>query len=263
MSAQLQNEAAFESGMLGFVSRQWLKYRKPVPAGTSLAGQTAIITGANIGLGLETSRQLLQLGLSRLIVAVRSESKGNEAAAGLRATFPNAAIEVWLVDMASYESVKSFANKCETLEHIDIAILNAGLQGGSYTCIEATGHEQCVQVNYLSTALLSILLLPVLKNKRRNSARPPVLSIVTSDTAFWTSLKSDKPIIPQLDTEEGYSESKQYTGTKLLEMFFVMKLAEQINPDEVLVNMVSPGFTGGTSLQRGSSGAWNPFFWLL
>lgn len=263
MSAHLQSEAAFESGILGFISRQWFNYRKPVPAGTSLAGQTAIITGANIGLGLETSRQFLQLGLSRLIVAVRSEKKGEDAAKSLRASFPQANIEVWLVDMVSYDSVRSFAKKCETLDRIDIVILNAGLQSSTYTYIEATGHEQCIQVNYLSTALLAILLLPILRSKGRASSKPPVLSIVTSDTAYWTSLEGDRPILPQLDTREGYSEFKQYTGTKLLEMFFVTKLTEHVNADEVLVNMVSPGFTGGTSLQRGNSGTWNPFFGLF
>ncbi|KAH8203161.1 hypothetical protein TruAng_002682 [Truncatella angustata] len=254
MSAQLQSEAAFESGLLGFINRQWFKYRRPLPAGTSLEGQTAIVTGANSGLGLEASRQFLQLGLSTLIIAVRSVGKGDAAAKPLREAFPNANIEVWTLDMVSYDSIQGFAARCHELERIDIVILNAGIQTSQYTIVEATGHEQVLQVNYLSTALLSLLLLPILRSKRQDPSHPPVLCTVTSDMAYWSSLQTKGPVLAQLDRKEGYSTVRQYMGTKLLEMMFVTKLAEQVNADEVIVNMVSPGWCSGTAIGGESPG---------
>lgn len=73
----------------------------PTPAGASLSGKTVIITGSTSGLGLESARQLLVLGASRVILAVRSVSRGQEAVAALKAdtavqaTNPNARVEVF------------------------------------------------------------------------------------------------------------------------------------------------------------------------
>ncbi|KAI0133783.1 hypothetical protein BJ170DRAFT_607441 [Xylariales sp. AK1849] len=253
MSSQLENEAAFESRILGFIYRQWLLHRKPVPAGTDLAGQTAIITGANGGLGLESAKQLLQLGLSKLVMAVRSEHKGKAAADGLRRDFSQAHIEVWVLDMEDYESIKAFATKCGSLNRIDIALLNAGLLNQVFRRSPATNHEQLIQVNYISTALLSILLLPVLKAKRPSPTKPGLLCLVTSDTAYWAKLENNSNLISQFDKEEAYSGFHRYMTTKLFEQFFVVKLAENISADDVIINMVNPGLCTGTALSRDSA----------
>lgn len=55
MSSQLQSKVAFEASFLAFLHRQWLVHQKPVPAGTNLSSQIAIITGSNNGLGLEAA----------------------------------------------------------------------------------------------------------------------------------------------------------------------------------------------------------------
>ena len=58
------------------------------PMGTSLAGKTIIVTGGNSGIGHETARQYLTPGVSRVIITVRSETKGQEAISALRADPP-------------------------------------------------------------------------------------------------------------------------------------------------------------------------------
>lgn len=80
--------------------------------------------------------------------------------------------------MEDYDSIRNFATECESLARIDMVILNAGLQKTTFRRARTTGHELHVQINYISTALLTILLLPVLKAKRPPSD-PPVLSIVS------------------------------------------------------------------------------------
>ncbi|KAI0453003.1 retinol dehydrogenase 12 [Xylaria acuta] len=255
MSSQLRNEATFEATLLGFFYRQWLMHRKPVPAGTNLSSQVAILTGSNSGLGLEAGRQLLQLGLSHLIVAVRSQSKGDRAADGLRKEFPRANISVWLLDMTSYKSIAAFVEKCKSLSRIDIVILNAGLtSGGTFTRVKETSHELSFQVNYVSTALLTILLLPVAKSKRVTGSTPPVISIVTSDAAFWASVETQGPILAHFDKVEGYVPFAWYQNSKLLQYFFVSKLAEEVSSGDVVVNMANPGLCAGTAFAQDGQG---------
>ena len=68
--------------------------------------------------------------------------------------------------MCSYDSVQTFAKSVDIkLSRIDIVILNAGHARLEYHKCESTGHEEDLQVNYLSTILLTVLLLPTLKAK--------------------------------------------------------------------------------------------------
>ncbi|KAL7787154.1 hypothetical protein V8C37DRAFT_405014 [Trichoderma ceciliae] len=251
MSSQLENEASFEATALGFLWRQFTR-PKPLPVGITLAGEVAIVTGSNIGLGLSVCRQFLELGLSCLIMGVRSQAKGDAAAAQLRRDFPNAVVLVWIVDMESYDSVRVFANRCESLDRIDIVILNAGLIKTPYTVVRATGNEVTLQVNYLSTALLTILLLPILKAKRAAGAsRPSVLSLVGSDSMYENGVELRGPILPQFQREDSFSQFSWYGKSKLLQTIFVSKLADVVSPDDVLVNVSNPGMTRGTDFFRG------------
>lgn len=244
---QLYSRLIFQSG-IGFVYRQLFMHAPQIPQGVSLTGQTAVITGSNTGLGLEAGRQLLQLDLSRLIMAVRSQAKGNVAAALLQNEFPHAQIEVWILDMENYESIMAFTRKCTTLGRIDIVILNAAIQNKTHCMSIATGKEQTFQVNYLSTMMLSVLLLPILKAKGGLSGQAARLTVVTSTTAYFADFDRSKPIFPQFD--EAYDVTKWYSREKLLLMMFLRKLACLVDPDEVIINSVCPGLVGDTEIWR-------------
>jgi len=121
------------------------------PAGTSLAGKTVIITGGNAGLGLEAARQFLVLGVSRIILACRSLSKGQEATALLRAdpavkdSNPDATIEVFELDLDDYQSGLRFANKVKReVKELDILLNNGGIATLRYEKSKS-GHEQIMQ----------------------------------------------------------------------------------------------------------------------
>jgi NAD(P)-dependent dehydrogenase (short-subunit alcohol dehydrogenase family) len=252
MSANLEAKAARESTGPGTLSRSFAK-RKPLPSGLRIDGQTVIITGSNTGLGLEAARQLLKLGAATLIMGVRSQAKGEEAAKGLRRSFPSATVSVWTVDMESYDSVRQFAQKCADLPRIDLVILNAALVKVTFTRLPEPQHETNVQVNYLSTVLLAILLLPILKAKKvPGASRPPVLSIVGSDTMYNTDYwpKFEGPTFKQYDDATRFDYMPWYGGTKLLLAFFVSRLAQHVDPSDVLVNIPNPGPTRNTALAR-------------
>ncbi|KAE8379170.1 hypothetical protein BDV26DRAFT_291486 [Aspergillus bertholletiae] len=232
------------------------------PKDTSLIDQVAIVTGANTGLGLESSRQLLSYNLSHLILAVRSTAKGETAAATLQKEYPMATIEVWQLDMASYGSVRAFVRRTESqLSRLDIVILNAGLGRLNFGTVPSSGHEEVIQVNYLSTVLLCILLLPVLKGKSP-AGTPGRVSIVSSGLALNAEFphRSFSPLLPSYDDPKNYNWNEQYSGTKLLGHMFVWKLADYVSADDVVVNLVDPGFTKGTELQREASGIQSLFF---
>ncbi|KAF3073956.1 Short chain dehydrogenase yanD [Trichoderma lentiforme] len=251
MSSQLGSEASFEATTLGFLRRQFTR-PKPLSAEITLDGRVAIVTGSNVGLGLSACKQLLQLGLSHLVMGVRSQAKGDVAASQLRKSFPSALISVWIIDMESYDSVCAFASRCASLDKIDIVILNAGLIKTPYTVVQATGNEVTLQVNYLSTALLTILLLPILKAMKVGSdSRPPVISIVGSDLMYEHEVELKGPVLPQFQQEETFNQFSSYGKSKLLQTLFVSKLAEFVNPNDVLVNVSNPGMTGGTDFFRG------------
>ncbi|KAM0563162.1 hypothetical protein ACHAPJ_000878 [Fusarium lateritium] len=233
-------------------------------------GSVAVITGSNTGLGFEASKQLLSLGLSHLVMGVRSRERGKAAAEKLRTVAPSAKIEVWQLDMESYDSVQTFAKRCQKeLSRIDFVILNAGLSPTNFNIVPSTGHEVGVQVNHFSTALLTTLLIPILKTKKTGHG-PPRLTTVNSLTAHLCKFpnKDERPLLASFDDSNiiPWSSGERYGVSKLLNQFFLVKLCEKVDPDDVTINMVDPGLTDGTNLgghreAKGIAGALaNTFF---
>jgi len=224
----------------------------------NVKGKCAIVTGSNTGLGFESARQLLSLGLSHLVMGVRSPERGNAAATKLHAANFSAKIEVWELDMESYDSIQAFVRKCQgNLSRIDIVILNAGLSPLKFVTIPATGHEKAIQVNHISTVFLTVLLLPVLKSKSKGHS-PPRLTLVNSVTSHLCKFpnNSKRPILPSFDDTAvtPWSANERYGVSKLLCQLFIVKLAENVNPEDVIINMVDPGLTKGTGLSRDAKG---------
>ncbi|CAG7562015.1 unnamed protein product, partial [Fusarium equiseti] len=240
---------------LRFLFKSQFTTPQPTPKDLDLSGQTAIITGANNGIGFACAQLLLQRGLSHLIIAVRSDTKGRDALEQLRPVAPDAKIEVWKLDMGSYLSISDFVKRCETLPRIDFVILNAGMGNQYFQTNESTGHEETMQVNFLSTMYLSVLILPILKTKAPPS-KPGRLTIVNSGTSMYCELpeaKSDS-LIAALDKESNYDGMNQYGKSKLLGQLFVDRLARYINPNDVIINLVDPGLTKDTGLGKDATG---------
>lgn len=220
-------------------------------------GKCAIVTGSNTGLGFESSRQLLSLGLSHLVMAVRSLDSGKVAAERLRQANPSAKIDVWPVDLLSYDSIRAFIARCDKdLDRIDFAILNAGMSPLAFNVVPATGHETTVQVNHYSTALLTLLLIPIMRAKAVGKNYTPRITLVNSVMAHLNGFtnKDERPLLPSFDSPAWFGMDR-YGTSKLLCQIFVTRLVEVVGPKDVIVNMVDPGLTKGTGLAREATGA--------
>ena len=228
----------------------------PAP-NTSLSGMTAIVTGGNTGLGYEAAHQLLGLKLSHLILAVRSLDKGDAAAAKLRKLYPRASIEVWQLDMSLYDSIQAFARRVESqLSRIDIVILNAGRARFDYHKVESTGHEEALQVNYLSTMLLTVLLLPTLKAKIPPGGQPARITISSAALTLAAKFpqRNANPLLPALDGPQNFDRSENYNTSKLLAQMFLWKLVDVVSADDVIVNLADPAYVKGTEFARDVKG---------
>ncbi|KAI1820805.1 NAD(P)-binding protein [Xylaria intraflava] len=221
-----------------------------------LSGKTAIVTGSNGGIGLECARQLLGLGLARLILAVRNEQKGQQARTALlsECKLPENAIDVWPLDMLSYDSITTFVEKARTLDRLDIAVLNAGIFNQKFKMAHAhtaSSHEETIQLNVLSTTLLSILLLPVFKTKSPSLANSPGrLVVVSSDVASFAKFKErgQKPLLPSLNELKLFDAWERYCTSKLLSQLAISELAKRVDPSIAVITLPNPGLCYGTSL---------------
>lgn len=222
------------------------------PSSTTFKGKTIIVTGGNAGLGLEAARQYLTLHASRVILAVRSLSKGNEAAKYLSShpsvasVNPNAEIKVMALDLDDYKSVATFAQNVKSeIDVLDILLLNGGVNIMNYQ-VSASGHERVMQVNYLSNALLALEMLPLLEStaaKRGSSTR---LTLVGSQTMGMHTLQKkpvleDETITHRFDDKARYGNLQRYSDSKLMIAAFTQALAQHVPASKVIINNLCPG----------------------
>ncbi|KAK8036128.1 hypothetical protein PG993_008742 [Apiospora rasikravindrae] len=235
------------------------------PLGTSsLQGQTAIITGATSGIGQELGFQLLRLGLSHLIIGVRSLQRGAAARLALLADervqklSQSAHITILELDLTRFDSVVSFARKVLDLpeNRLDLLVLNAGINLAEYQQTP-DGNEACMQVNLLSNSFLSLLLLPLIQKTSatyyqsadEGVQRPTITWLGSMGHAFHspdlaTLLPNNVSILDYFSSVDTYSRFRRYSDTKLFVILFVRELADRIAKDDdavVVVNNVCPG----------------------
>lgn len=214
----------------------------------------SVVTGSNTGVGLEVARQFLDLGLDRLILAVRSEERGKAAAARLSQcrSLREGAIEVWKLDLDSYDSIVAFADRADALSRLEIAILNVAVLLRKYQVNQSTGHNETIQVNYLSTALLMALLVRVARTKRANQDGPTRITLTSSDVSAWTSFKEKKnvPLLPAFDKPAGVNLTDRMMVSKLLGQFFLVELAKRVPSSVAVLNCATPGMVHDSEFSR-------------
>jgi NAD(P)-dependent dehydrogenase (short-subunit alcohol dehydrogenase family) len=130
-------------------------------------GRTAIVTGANSGLGRIVARELARRG-ARVIIASRDITKGAEAATAITAALPSSTIEGAQLDLADPSSIRRFADHIRAgHDHIELLINNAGVMAAAYRRT-VDGFELQFETNHLGHFALTGLFAPPPLQARRS-----------------------------------------------------------------------------------------------
>lgn len=170
----------FGPSFLATFLRSQLFVTPPYPT-HDFSGQTIIVTGSNTGLGFEAARHFARLNCAKLILGVRTISKGEKAKESILESTKRKSdcIEVWQLDQSSSNSVKAFAKRAQSLDRIDVLVANAGIQTPEFKIAE--DHESTIKVNVIETFLLVLLLLPKMRETAQKYQSTPHLEIVSSE----------------------------------------------------------------------------------
>jgi NAD(P)-dependent dehydrogenase (short-subunit alcohol dehydrogenase family) len=126
-----------------------------------LSGRTAVVTGANGGLGLETARALASVGAD-VVLAARNQERAAEAMESILASVPDASLTLAELDLGSLESVRKAATEIlGAHETVDVLVNNAGVMGIPEQKT-ADGFEMQFGVDHLGHFALTALLMPAL-----------------------------------------------------------------------------------------------------
>lgn len=183
----------------------------------TMTGKTAIITGANSGLGLETAKTFARLG-ARIILAVRNLDKGQAAKQEILDESPEATIDVMQLDLSDLESVRAFAETFTSrFDSLDLLVNNAGVMTPPYAKTK-DGFELQFGSNHLGHFALTGRLLPLLL-RTENSRVVTLSSLAHRNSAIY---------FDNLDGSNGYKAMKFYGQSKLANLMFATELDERL-----------------------------------
>jgi NAD(P)-dependent dehydrogenase (short-subunit alcohol dehydrogenase family) len=197
-----------------------------------MKGKIVVVTGSNVGVGLETAVGVAALGATT-VLACRNEAKAAAAAAEVTQRTWNDDVHVVPLDLGDLNTVRSAADEIlGRWERIDVLVNNAG---GTWTQrqLTAQGFEQTFGVNHLGHFYLTNLLL-----ERLRASTPARIVSVTSvgHHAAWKGMRFD-----DLQSERTYEGFEAYCRSKLANLLFTRELAHRLQDSGVTANAAHPG----------------------
>ncbi len=210
-------------------------------------GRTAIVTGANSGLGLSTARELARHGAS-VVLACRDTAKGAGALKTIEAVAPDARLELAELDLASLASVEAFALSFRSShggEGLDLLINNAGVMAPPRR-ETADGFELQLGTNLLGHFALTGRLIDLMEG------RPDARVVTLSSNAH----KMGKIDFEDLQSERGYRRWSAYGQSKLADLMFALELDRRLRAAGSSIKSIAahPGYAA-TNLQTAAAPA--------
>jgi NAD(P)-dependent dehydrogenase (short-subunit alcohol dehydrogenase family) len=249
------------------------RHGRPTVITKSYKGRTVLITGANGAFGSRAAKIFAHRDVETLILVDVKDCGGvkeqiEAELSEMKKTKPN--ILVWQVDMMSFAGCQELGMKTRELKSLDHVLLTAGIL--SFNRRESLeGWETCeslptacktttlirltiaIQVNFLSNALIALLLLPLLKSSATNPS-PPVLTFVTTfgvyPSSFTMSVPKRGSYLKHLsNNKDGMEQAHQYGRSKALLLYFARELAARASATaaagkgmrKVTINSTDPG----------------------
>ena len=206
-----------------------------------MSGKICIVTGANSGIGKETALGLAQMG-ARAIMVSRNAEKGKAALEEIRREAGSSQVDLLIADMSSQASVRALAEQIQReYPRLDVLVNNAGGCAPAAT-LSADGIEMTLATNHLGPALLTLLLLDLLK------ASAPSRIVNVSSTEAQSPSRLDMNDL-QFERRK-YSAVAAYRQSKLLMNAFTFELARRLAGTGVTANCLHPGAV--------ATNIWNP-----
>lgn len=214
-------------------------------------GRTALVTGANSGLGFWSAVELARHG-ARVLMACRDPRRAEEALARLRVEVPGAVAELVDLDLASLDHVRvAAADVADRVDRLDLLLANAGVMAIPRR-ETADGFEMQLGTNHLGHFALVGRLLPQLL------AAPAPRVVSTSSDAH----KFGKMDFDDLMGTRHYRRWRAYGQSKLANLLYIRGLAARAHGTSLVAAAAHPGYAA-TNLQSGQG---NPvlvaFMWV-
>jgi len=209
------------------------------------AGRLAVVTGANSGLGEITARELARKG-ARVVLAVRTTSKGETAALRIRDAVPGARVEVRELDLSSLASVRAFAaGLTAEAPVLDLLVNNAGIMQ-TPPSRTADGNELQFGTNHLGHFALTGLLLEALGR----ASAPRVVTVSSPEH------KPGHIHFDDLKLERGYAPRKAYQQSKMANTVFAIELDRRLRAagSSILSVLAHPGYSATNLQSTGPTG---------
>jgi NAD(P)-dependent dehydrogenase (short-subunit alcohol dehydrogenase family) len=194
-------------------------------------GRTAVVTGANTGLGYETATALAAKG-AHVVLAVRNLEKGKAAADLIARAHPGASVAIQELDLTSLDSVRAAADQLRAdYPSIDLLINNAGVMMPPQA-VTKDGFELQFGTNHLGHFALTNLLLD------RVLAAPGsrIVSVSSQGHRFVNGIRFD-----DLQWERDYSRVRAYGQSKLANLMFTYELQRRLRGTDTIAVAAHPG----------------------
>ena len=205
-----------------------------------LTNQVAIVTGANVGLGLSTAKHLLQRGAT-VVMGCRRMGSCTAARDSLNGVVPDISRAVPLhIDLSSLKSVSAFADDVlNSFDHVDMVVLNAAVFPVEFGTATETELELAFSVNHVGHALLTNRLL-----QHYGLGSTMKISVVCSNHHYLAYETPQWTIAGALQNKSMFSANQAYGQSKLANIYFTQELTRRLDirgADAIYVNAAHPG----------------------
>ncbi|WAC90038.1 SDR family NAD(P)-dependent oxidoreductase [Mycobacterium sp. Aquia_213] len=229
-------DAALDRSIVGGYTRIGYQLRSrgwpDDPPPQALKGKTALVTGANRGIGKAIATGLARLGAT-VLLTVRDEISGEQARKEIVDANPEADVQVEVCDVSDLAAVRAFAADLSArVWQLDVLIHNAGVLPSERT-ETVDRHEVTLATHVLGPVLLTECLLPVLRG-----AEDPRVILMSSGGMYAQSLPTDDPEY----FDEPYRGVTAYARTKRMQVALTPILARHWADDGIRVCAMHPGW---------------------
>ena len=221
-----------------------------------LNGKIIVVTGANSGIGYEATKAFA-LANALVVMGCRNSEKANEAKNKILKEYPDAKLDIILLDLMDFDSIQNFTDSInKKYDKVDILLNNAGIMTVPYGSTK-NGFEKQIGVNHFGHFYLTMNLLKII-NKTKDSR---IVNIASIAHRFGNI----KPNTFMYDENKKYSKSRAYAQSKLSNLLFTYGLKSRLEELGSKIKVLSghPGITSTNLGRHTKSLSFKPVQWIV